>query len=327
LVDFISARLTLIAGLLLGSFAFVVVGLVDSYWVLVGMFAVAGLANTVYHPADYAILSNQVSPQRMAHAYSIHTFAGFLGTAATPVSALFLERLVGWRGAFIASASLGLFAAALLATQRDAPASRSAPKEKSSGSATARTWPLLVSAPILRNFAFFALLSLVNSTILYYTAVALEALHGTPMVLANTALTTFLALTAVGVLAGGFISTRTQRHNVVVVLGLLIVGLSCLLVGVFKLPTIVLLLPMAAGGFCNGLVMPARDLIVRAATPPGSFGKVFGFVTTGFSIGLIVSPILCGAMMDHGYPRGVFLLATACALLAILTLEVRPRVG
>jgi MFS family permease len=84
---------------------------------------------------------------------------------------------------------------------------------------------------------------------------------------------------------------------------------------------------MAAAGFCNGLVMPARDLIVRSVTPPGSFGKVFGFVTTGFSVGLIISPVLCGAMMDHGHPRGVFLLAAACTLLAILTLAIRPRAG
>src|SRR5262245_20741314 len=48
LVDLISARLTLIYGLVLGSLAFVVVGLVNSYWVLVAMFAVAGVVNTVY---------------------------------------------------------------------------------------------------------------------------------------------------------------------------------------------------------------------------------------------------------------------------------------
>jgi FSR family fosmidomycin resistance protein-like MFS transporter len=320
-VDLISARLTLIGGLVLGSLAFVVVGLVDSYWVLVAMFAVAGVANTVYHPADYAILSNQVSPQRMAQAYSIHTFAGFVGTAVVPVCALFLERLVGWRGAFIASATLGLLAAAFLATQRDAPAARSsAAKAASSDGTTADMWQLLLSGPILRNFAFFTLLSVMNAAIYYYTAVALGALYGTPAILANAALTTFLAFTAIGVLAGGYISTHTQRHNFVVILGLVASGLACLLIGVVDLPAIPLFMVMAVGGFCNGVVMPARDLIVRAVTPPGSFGKVFGFVTTGFSVGLIVAPVICGAMMDHGYPRGVFLLAAAAGLLTLLTL-------
>ena len=276
LVDLISARLTLIGGLLLGSLAFVVVGLVHSYWVLVAMFAVAGLANTVYHPADYAILSNQVSPQRMAQAYSIHTFAGFVGTAVTPVCALFLERLIGWRGAFIASAALGLFAAALLSTLRDAPASRSpACPTRSVGQATATdTWRLLLSAPILRNFAFFALLSLVNAAVLYYTAVALGALHGTPPLLANTALTTFLVLTAVGVLAGGFITTHTQRHNLVVVLGLLVTGLACLLVALVDLPAILLI-----------LVMAARRLLQRpghaGARPDRARRHAAGFVRQG----------------------------------------------
>ena len=47
-------------------------------------------------------------------------------------------------------------------------------------------------------------------------------------------------------------------------------------------------------------------MIVRDVTPPGSFGKVFGFVTTGFNIGGIVSPLIFGAIMDHGSPRLVF---------------------
>src|SRR5258707_7436881 len=75
LVDRISARVVLMAGLLMGALAFAVAGLVDSFWVLVVMFAIAGLGNTVYHPADYALLSHHVSPDRMGQAFSIHTFA------------------------------------------------------------------------------------------------------------------------------------------------------------------------------------------------------------------------------------------------------------
>src|SRR5258708_4470223 len=57
LVDRVSARLVIVAGLLLGASAFAVAGLVHSFPVFVAMFAVAGIANTVYHPADYALLS------------------------------------------------------------------------------------------------------------------------------------------------------------------------------------------------------------------------------------------------------------------------------
>ena len=71
--------------------------------------------------------------------------------------------------------------------------------------------------------------------------------------------------------------------------------------------------------------MPSRDMIVRAITPAGSFGKVFGFVTTGFNIGGIVSQLIFGAIMDHGSPRLVFVAVTAFTLLAVLTVATRPK--
>ena len=59
--------------------------------------------------------------------------------------------------------------------------------------------------------------------------------------------------------------------------------------------------------------------------PAGSFGKVFGFVTTGFNIGGIVSPLIFGAIMDHGSPRLVFLGVAAASAVAIFTVVTRPR--
>jgi MFS transporter, FSR family, fosmidomycin resistance protein len=66
-------------------------------------------------------------------------------------------------------------------------------------------------------------------------------------------------------------------------------------------------------------------MIVRAVTPPGSFGKVFGFVTTGFNIGGIISPLIFGAIMDQGRPQWVFLMVAAFSLIALLTVLTRPR--
>jgi MFS family permease len=61
-------------------------------------------------------------------------------------------------------------------------------------------------------------------------------------------------------------------------------------------------------------------MIVRAVTPEGQFGKVFGFVTTGFNIGGIIAPLLFGWVMDAGHPRAVFFLVGSLAVLAIVTL-------
>ena len=57
--------------MLLGSGAVAAAGLVDSFPVFVAMYAVMGLANTVYHPANYTLLSECVSPQRITQVFSI----------------------------------------------------------------------------------------------------------------------------------------------------------------------------------------------------------------------------------------------------------------
>src|SRR5258707_11526741 len=127
LVDRVSARALLIAGLLVGAVAFTIAALVDSFWVFVAMFALAGLGNTVYHPADYALLSRHVPAARSGRAFSFHTFAGMLGNAAAPPSLLFLYAAVGWRGAFLGAAVLGLLAALVMGLAGQPPTLEAAP--------------------------------------------------------------------------------------------------------------------------------------------------------------------------------------------------------
>src|SRR5262249_38934806 len=114
LVDRVSARAMLVGGLLLGAGALALASVAPGFWLFVASFAALGLANTVYPPADYALLSHRVSAPRMSQAYSIHTFAGMLGSAVAPASLLFLAERFGWRGAFFGAAVLGFAGAALL---------------------------------------------------------------------------------------------------------------------------------------------------------------------------------------------------------------------
>src|ERR1700733_15849586 len=79
LADHIGARKVLLTGLVLGGFALIMLGMHLSYAWLVASAALLGFANSVYHPADYAILAAHMDPARMGRAFSIHTFAGFLG--------------------------------------------------------------------------------------------------------------------------------------------------------------------------------------------------------------------------------------------------------
>lgn len=327
LVDRVSPKLVLIAGLLLGAGAFAAVGLFDSFWMLVAMFAVAGIGNTAYHPADYALLSHHVSPERMGQAFSFHTFSGILGGAVAPMTLLAMASVWGWRGAFVGAGVLGLVVAIALTLMREPPEPPHAARKESEGGAPVNTWQLLMSGPILGSFVFFFLLAFGNSGIQNYAVVALGALHGTDVTTANTALTGYLLLTALGVLVGGLVATRTARHGLVTVLTLIVTGGAAVLIGTADFGVVVLVLLMSIGGFASGISMPSRDMIVRAVTPPGWFGTVFGFVTTGFNVAGVISPLIFGALLDHGAPAGVFLLVGAIALLSIIAVIVTARIS
>lgn len=324
LVDRFNARLILVAGLMIGAAGLAVAAAVNSYWVLIAMFGLMGVGNTVYHPADYSLLSRHVSSERMSQAYSVHTFSGLLGSAAAPAGMLFAHSLFGWRGAFLSAAALGLVVALALLMQRDAAPER-APGKPREPAAADTGWRLLLSTPILIQFLFFTLIAFGNYGLMNFAVVALGALHGTPVATANAALSANLFMAAVGVLIGGAIAARYARHNVTVTLGLLAAGASTLLIGTFDPGAALLVLMMSFTGVCFGIVMPSRDMIVRAVTPPGAFGRVFGFVTNGFNIGGIVSPLLFGTLMDHGEPRLVFWVIAASTVACVLTLASMPR--
>ena len=153
LVDRIDARLTLVAGLLIQALGYAIAASFNSYWVLIAMFGLIGLGNTVYHPADYSLLSHRVSAERMSQAYSVHTFSGMLGSAATPISILFMHSLFGWRGAFFGAAILGFVVAAILYLQRDVAPKAAASKPHTAADSNA-TWRLLLSRSILISLLF-----------------------------------------------------------------------------------------------------------------------------------------------------------------------------
>jgi FSR family fosmidomycin resistance protein-like MFS transporter len=325
LVDRVNARLVLVVGLLCGALGLAVASLVHSYWVLIAMFGLMGIGNTVYHPADYAMLSRHVSAERVSQAYSIHTFAGLAGGAAAPASLLLLHSYFGWRGAFMGAAIFGSLVAVVLLLQRDEAPERPAAKPRDGAPAVDTSWRLLLSAPILFNFVFFMLLSMTNFGLMNFSVVALGALHGTSAVTANTALSSNLVLGAIGVLAGGWLAARTDRHALIAAFSMLVTTSACLLMASFDLGTVLLILVMSVSGFTTGALMPSRDMLVRDVTPPGAFGRVFGFVTNGFNIAGMMSPLICGALMDRGEPRAVFLLLAATAVLAIVTVVSMPR--
>src|ERR1044072_6643725 len=76
LADHIGARKVLLIGLTVGGTALILVGMNLTYTSLIVCAALLGLANSVYHPCDHAILSAHMDEARMGRAFSIDTFAG-----------------------------------------------------------------------------------------------------------------------------------------------------------------------------------------------------------------------------------------------------------
>jgi MFS transporter, FSR family, fosmidomycin resistance protein len=322
LVDRIGARIVLIAGLALSSASFAIAGLFNSYWVFIAMYGVAGLGNTAYHPSDYSLLSHHSPPDKLSQVFAFHTFAGMLGSAIAPVTLLAMQNYFGWRGAYVGAGVLGFIVLAALIAQPEPVAETlraASRKGKFSSPSAAAGWRLLMTPAIVLNLAFFTLTALMGNGLNTYLVVALGALHATPTAIANVALTSLLAMNAIGVLAGGVLAGRVRQHALIAASGLTIGGVVTALIGFFDFAPAALITLMGLSGFSVGATYPSRDMLVRAVTPPGAYGRVFGFVSTGFNIGASIAPIVYGMLMDHGQPRGVFLLSAAVSLACVST--------
>ncbi|MGH7056220.1 MAG: MFS transporter [Stellaceae bacterium] len=325
LADRFGSRRLLIAGLVLGGAALASIGLVRSYRWLLFAVALNGVANAVYHPADYAILAARVVPARIGRAFSIHTFAGFLGTAVAPPAMLLLAPAIGpWMALFAAGLIGPVVALPLFCARRldHAPRRPPAPRRRDDArSGGASVW----TPAILALSVFFMLLSLSGNGLSNFSVVALMNAYGDPFAIANWALTAYLMLTAFGVLAGGFVADMTERHAEVAAASFAVNAALALAIGLFDLGTALLIAVMGLSGFLSGVIMPSRDMLVRAVAPADAVGRAFGIVTVGLSIGGAIGPMLFGWIMDHGMPRWVFGATAVFMLLTVATAMLGER--
>jgi MFS family permease len=321
LVDRIGARKILIMGLALGGCALMMLGLHVSYPWLIASAALLGLANSVYHPADYAILSAHMDEARMGRAFSIHTFAGFLGGAVAPPIMVALVAITGGHGALIVAGAIGPLVALLLLVIGIPDAG--AVDLRADGTRAPRI--AIMTPAIVVLTVFFMLLNLSNAGIGNFGVVALMSGYGSSFSAANLALTAFLGASAVGVLAGGSLADRTHRHGQVAAACFALNAAIVLIIATITLPPTLLAMAMATAGFLGGVIAPSRDMLVRNAAPPGAAGRAFGIVSTGFNVGGIISPLLFGWIMDQNSPRWVFGASVVFMALTVLLALVTER--
>lgn len=326
IVDRYGARRVLLFGMATFSLAMLLTGLASSYWMLVAVALLAGMGNSVFHPADFAILNAKVNPKRLGYAFSTHGIGGNFGWLAAPAFSIGISTIYGWRAATIAAGVLGLVVTAIIASRPAiAGAQRNKPQDARERGLKDEV-RVLLTKPVLKCFAFFTFYSMALIGLQTFSVSVTAALYGAPLVSASAALTGFLFGGIVGIVAGGVAAAHSSRHNLVAASGMLIGSALTLLLASGALPLWLLTGTMTLIGFFIFSTQPSRDILVRGATPPGATGKVYGFVYSGLDLGGSLSPLLFGWMLDQHLPQWVFGAAAAFMLLAVATVvTLRPR--
>ncbi len=330
LVDRYGARGILIAGMMLESVAIALIAVFPVYSALVALLVLAGLANAVYHPADYAIMNASVAKERMGRAFSIHTFAGYLGAALAPVTMIALMSWFDWRTALIICGVSGGAVAVVMALNShvllNVPTLR-----QDAGEHQGRPRPsglrLLFSGPILMGLLFFTGISMAGHGINNFSVSVLHLIYDAPLVEASVVLSAYLFAAPIGVLLGGWVADRTVHHDRFAAACFVVIAAMIFTVAAVELPLQAIAVLFAVAGLANGLVAPSRDMMIRSVTPPGEMGKVFGFVSVGYNIGGVVAPVMFGYLLDNADPGLFFWLVGAISLSTVATVLVTGHHG
>jgi MFS family permease len=325
-VDRIGARTVLFAGIGFLALSAIVLSQANSYATLLAGSMLAGLGNSVFHPADFTLLNQRVSPPRLGHAFSVHGISGNLGWAAAPVFLATIAGLYDWRTALLAASLLPLAVLALLFVHRDllqdnvmkAGGTKTTGMDKTQAS-DGRQFDFIRVPAVWMCFAFFFITAMALGGIQSFSSAGLRSLYGMSLPLATAGFTAYMLASAGGMIWGGFIASKTTRHERTIAIAFAASGATTILIAAGVVPALVAVLLMGAVGFGSGVAGPSRDLLIRAAAPKNATGRVYGVVYSGLDIGLAVSPVLFGALMDGGHPSWVFICIGAFQTLAIVT--------
>ena len=313
-VDRYGARAVLLGGIAFFIAGITVQGFASSYATLAIGAALGGIGNSVFHPADFAILNARVSPSRLGYAFSAHGVVGYVGYAVAPLFSVSIGAAYGWQAALLSGAAMGIGLLALLLLNLkhlDIQTRKSASIRSDA--------KVLFTAPVVLCFAYFTLFAAGLTGLQSFGVSAMVEQFRMAATAASSALTAYLVSAALGILAGGFLAARTTRHDSVAAAGMGIHALAILAIATFTVPSGGVAIALAIAGFASGIVAPSRDLIVRASTPPGAAGRVFGFVYSGLDVGAFATPVFYGWMLDQHLPHAVFYAVAAFTFAAMLT--------
>jgi MFS family permease len=311
-VDRLGARPLLFGALFVLAAACLGASMVTGYFGLVLVAALAGLGNATFHPVDFTILNQRISPARLGYAFSAHGLTGNLGWAAAPVFLASMSAGFGWRNAYLAAGAMYLLILGVLVFQRDELSTKVAPREHH---VTPEHDLAFMKLPVVWwCFSFFLLSTMTMAVVQSFAVSILKAMHGVSFEAATLTITGYMLCGAVGMFAGGFIAARVASSDRVVAVAMAVGAAFLALCGTGWLGANATMVVLAATGFAVGIGGPSRDMMIKKATPKGATGRVYGLVYSGLDTGFAISPIVFGALMDRGM-YGATLMGAALVLL------------
>jgi MFS family permease len=323
LVDRVGARPVLFVAMGIFVAACLTASMANSYAALMGVAILLGLGNSTFHPVDFTILNQKVSDARIGYAFSAHALTGNLGWAVAPLFMVGLASVFDWRVAYMGAALMFALILLLLVWQRENLVYQVV--VHASDTPKVHSMAFLKDAVVWWCFIFFMLTAMTLVIVQSFSVSILQAMHGVSFNAATMTLTAYMLCAAAGVAVGGIFAARIPQHSERVVAVCMTVAAALMaLCGSGWLEGTATMVVLAITGLAIGLGGPARDMMIKNATPKGATGRVYGMVYSGIDVGSAVSPLMFGVFMDRGW-FGATLIGAAIVLM--LSVWVALRVG
>ncbi|WP_224450601.1 MFS transporter [Haloprofundus salilacus] len=338
-IDRIGARHVLVTGITVTALGITLAGFAPNYPLLLACAFLSGVGQSVFHPADYALLDTVTDSSTEGTAFSIHTFGGYAGFAVAPLVIGSLALTISWEIALIAVGLVGFGYAGVVhltveAVHTQAIQTRKSDDIESSSNAdesVRETIGELVTFArrfkMLLVFSFYLLSMMAVVGLQSFTTVLAVDAYGFDESTANTLLTVHLTATAVGVLAGGPLADRLPFRHVLTTM-FLSAALGVWILVATGVPSLLVTgVLLSVIGLLIGLSLPSRDKFATVVADPGTAGKSFGFFFTGLSMGAVISPVLLGTVIDRFSPPVAFLLVGGFLVAGVVVVIVARVTG
>ena len=328
LVDRVGARPVLFSGMSLLILSALLYSQTNGYAILVLASIVAGCGNGVFHPVNYTLINHKVSPLNLPYAYSVHGLTGYLGWAAAPAFMVAIASLTDWRIAFVASAVFEALILLILWINRallfDSAKERHEESRKSHaasnpGGAPMSAYGFLTSPAVWLCWIFFLFSVAATSGLQSFAPSALFEIYRLDVGTGNYFLTLMALGGAGGMLLGAYIATRFKSPERIITICFVVSIVMSLLLATGWLAVDAVVIPFIVIGLGIGVAAPSRDLMVRAATPVGASGRVYGIVYSGIDLGAAIGPLVFGIFMDANLPKFLFIGVALFQLIIIFT--------